>query len=195
MPVSTGSPRARMLVVLLGAVLLPVASSWAVPPQWGYLGLSPPRETGGNLDAFGKAGMSLSQAIVAADQGHGTVLEIGFVKGNGATGYEATVLVNGELRFRHVDPATGSVSDTSRRPVAKPSLNARARRDLATMAKSPLDLAHAVATAEQVGGGHAISAGIEQLQGRPQYLVRTVADGQVRSVIVDPLSGRAAPPA
>jgi uncharacterized membrane protein YkoI len=186
MPAPTRHACAATVLLLLSA-----GPGQAAPPEWGYIGLQPGQVRSGDVQAFKGASLPIGRAIAAAaGKAGGKVLEIGFGRANGASGYDATVLTGGQLRFLHVDAGNGNVSDGKRPPVSRAQLTAPAIRDLAAVETAPVDLSQAIADAEKATSGKAISAGIEQLQGRPQYLVRTVANGRLRNAIVDPVSGR-----
>jgi uncharacterized membrane protein YkoI len=183
------------------AAASPAAAQQAAPttspetaPLWGYIGLATPVETVADVTPFAGLHTPIDQALADAQRsGGGRVVEIGFARKGAAGWYAALVARADGLRYLRIDPANGAVSNGDHADVTRAQLNAQGQRDLDALGASPIDLATAVADVER-GGGHVISAGIEQLNGVPQYYVETVLNGKLQPYTVDPQSGRVAKP-
>ncbi len=180
---------------LLGLLLLGAAPAHAAAggsPLWGTIGLAAPAEMPGDVGPFAGVSLSIDQAMRAA-QRDGRVVEIGFAHKNGAGWYQALVLTDDGLRYLRIDPASGALGDGDHPPVARADLTAAGQRDLDGLRAAKVPLAQAVGSAEQASGGKAISAGVEQLGGVPQYYVQTVSHGKLGAWTVDPQTGRVSP--
>jgi uncharacterized membrane protein YkoI len=188
------SAAAAVLAVLAGPALSAPATA-AGRPFWGFLGLAAPAETSGAIQRFANAKLSVAQAIAAAQQhADGKVVEIGIATQHGADWYKALLATGDGLHYVRIDPATGAIGKSSRPDIPLADLDAAGRRDLAALCDAKIDLAQAAAMAAQQDGGKVVSAGIEQLDGIPQYFVHTAANGKLHALIVDPTSGRVSRP-
>jgi hypothetical protein len=122
------------------------------------------------------------------------VVEIGFTTKNGTGRYSALVADNHGLRYLRVDPASGRIGKGDRPGLTRAELDAAGRRDLDALGTARIDLRQAVAAVEQSGRGTAISAGVEQLAGIPQYYVQTWKKGHLTGLVVDPRTGQITAP-
>ncbi len=165
-------------------------------PLWGYLGLASPQETLADAHAFSGVSLSLVKAIDAVSSADrtGRVLEAGFVDLKNIRSYRVTVGTSEGLQFDSVDPATGAVTGHAKPDVTRAALDGQGERDLAAARAAPVTLQQAVIAAEHFAHGQAISGGVEQLVGVPQYYIEIVSGTSVRPVIVNPHTGRASAP-
>jgi uncharacterized membrane protein YkoI len=203
-PGAGSKPRPAWRVAAAGAAMLAIALLAGFPradaatqpaPLWGFIGLATPTETSSDAKSCADAKFSVLQAIDAIDRRHdGRVVEIGFATKNGTGWYTALVANRDGLRYLRVDPANGQIGKGDRPGVTRAELDAAGRRDLDALGTARIDLRQAVAAVEQSGRGTAISAGIEQLGGIPQYYVRTWAKGHLTGLVVDPGTGRITAP-
>ena len=88
-----------------------------------------------------------------------------------------------------VDAWTGQIiGDGTTTPVSK--LDEEDKLELAGLQKASIDLSTATALAEEKGSGKAISAGLEETNGRIVYEVTIVNKGATTKFVVDPMSGQ-----
>ncbi len=185
---------------ILGCLLLGVGPAPAAQPQpnlpIGYRGLAAPREPGSSVGPFGHVRISIGQALDAVQkQEQGSAIEVGFVRKSGSSWYRVGILDAGGLHYRRVSTVTGAVSLRKTRDIAPAAFDAEAKRVLAVARSAKFSLAQAVVATESMTGGKAISAGMEQIQGIPQYYVQAVAQGKLVAAVVNPNTGIAVDPA
>ena len=88
-----------------------------------------------------------------------------------------------------VDAWTGQIiGEGTATPVSK--LDEEDQLELAGLPKASIDLSAATALAEEKGSGKAISAGLEETNGRVVYKVIIVNKGATTKFVVDPKSGQ-----
>jgi uncharacterized membrane protein YkoI len=186
---------AALIVIGVAGAAAPAQSATTQPaPLWGYLGLASPQPAPDAISAFTHAGVTLRQAIDDAQRSNaGKAIEIGFMKQRPGWAYAVTLDTPAGLHHVLINPGTGAASSTGAPDVPRRDLDAAGLRDLDSM-QSAIPLAQAAAAAERLAGGRAIAAGLEQLGGIPQYYVQVVTGTKIRAVIVNPATGRAAPP-
>jgi uncharacterized membrane protein YkoI len=178
-----------VLGLVLGAAQVHAAGTSPVP-IWGYLGLAVPNETSSDISLFGDARLSIPQAIDAV-QKHvdGRVIEIGFAHRNGEGWYRVLVASSDALHSLRINPGTAAVSRGDQPDITRAELDTEGQRDLDALRSAKISLQQAVAAAEKTSGGKAMSAGVEQLEGIPQYYVQTLVKGRIAAFIVDPQTG------
>lgn len=178
-----------VLGLVLGAVQVHAAGTSPVP-IWGYLGLAVPNETSSDISSFGDAKLSIAQAIdVVQKQVDGRVIEIGFAHRNGAGWYRVLVTSSDGLHSLRINPGTDALSRGDQPDMTRAELDVQGQRDLDALGSAKISLQQAVAAAEKTSGGKAMSAGVEQLEGIPQYYVQTVVKGKIVALIIDPHTG------
>jgi len=186
--------------MILGCLLLGPGRAPAAEPHpnlpIGYRGLAAPMEPGSNVEPFRDVGISVGKVLdTIQKQGQGRVVEIGFVRKNGSSWYRVGLLSAAGLRYRRVSTATGMVSGRKTRNIAFAEFDTEARRVLEVAGSAPFTLAQAVVATESMTHEKVISAGMEQIQGIPQYYVQAVAQGKLVAAVVDPNTGIAVNPA
>ncbi len=122
------------------------------------------------------------------------MVEIGFTRKSGQSWYDVTLASGDGLTEEHIDPATGTLIDGSARHIPLANLDPQGQRDLHAVLSAATTLSQATVAAEHAAHGQAISAGVEQLGGVPQYYVQIVNAGKLVPMTVDLGSGRAAAP-
>ena len=186
--------------VILGCLWLAIGQAPAADPSAnlpiGYRGLAAPREPSSNIEPFRHVGISIGQALDAIQkQGQGRVVEIGFVRKSGSSWYRVGIVDAAGLHYQRVSAVTGAVSPRKTPKIAFAVFDTEARRVLAAAGSAKFTLAQAVVATESLKGGKVISAGMEQIQGIPQYYVQAVAQGKLVAAVVDPNTGIAVDPA
>ena len=95
--------------------------------------------------------------------------------------------------YRHDQIWEGTVDATTGKIVGEEivmpasTLSAKDRIELAGLRAARIDLSDVVPIAEEYGVGKAVSAGLEEANGRLVFLVVLVADGSLKQISVDPV--------
>ena len=95
--------------------------------------------------------------------------------------------------YRHDQIWEGTVDATTGKIVGEEivmpasTLSAKDRIELAGLRAARIDLSDVVPIAEEYGDGKAVSAGLEEANGRLVFLVVLVADGSLKQISVDPV--------
>jgi uncharacterized membrane protein YkoI len=114
------------------------------------------------------------------------VVDVSFDSHGDQLAYKVKTYQDNSVWEGAVDAWTGQIiGDGTTTPVSK--LDDEDKLDLAGLQKASIDLATAAARAEQNGSGKAISAGLEESNGRIVYEVTIVSRGA--TTVVDPKSG------
>jgi uncharacterized membrane protein YkoI len=185
--------------VMLGWLSLAIGQTQAAEPQpdrpIGYRGLAAPMEPGSNVEPFRHVRISIAKALDAIQkQGRGRVIEIGYVRKSGSSWYRVGILRAAGLRYQRASTVTGAVSRRKTQNIAFAAFDAEARQVLKAAGSAQFTLAQAIVATERTTGGKVISAGMEQIQGIPQYYVQAVAQGKFVAAVVDPNTGIAVDP-
>lgn len=170
-----------MRLPLLAALLAPLAlagHAWADQPP-----------DAAAIRAFEGSKISLADAIAAAQKSAGgQAMDVSFQTTDGTPSYDATVFAGGAAHDLTVNAATAAVTPGPEGATPEAKLDAEDKAELAALRGARLSLTQAVAAAER-DGGRALDAGLEQRNGRVEYQIRTVRNGTLETVIVDPVSG------
>jgi uncharacterized membrane protein YkoI len=143
------------------------------------------------IRSFEKAKISLAEAITLAAKKHkdAKVVDVSFDSQGGQLGYKVKTYQDNNVWEGTVDAWTGQViGEGTTTPVSK--LDEEDQLELAGLLKASIDLSTATALAEQKGAGKAISAGLEEANGRIIYEVMIVNNGATTKFVVDPKSGQ-----
>ena len=143
------------------------------------------------IKAFDAAKVSLSEAIKIAAKQHrdAKVVDVSFDSQAGQLAYKVKTYQDNSVWEGAVDAWTGQIiGDGTTTPVSK--LDEEDQLELAGLLKASIDLATATALAEEKGSGKAISAGLEETNGRIVYEVTIVNNGATTKFVVDPKSGQ-----
>jgi uncharacterized membrane protein YkoI len=143
------------------------------------------------IKAFEATKVSLAEAIKVAAKQHrdAKVVDVSFDSQAGQLAYKVKTYQDNKVWEGAVDAWTGQViGEGTTTPVA--GLDEEDQLELAGLQKATIDLSTATALAEQKGDGKAISAGLEEANGRIVYEVMIVNKGATTKFIVDPKSGQ-----
>jgi uncharacterized membrane protein YkoI len=149
-----------------------------------------PSSTDKEIKSFESAKVSLAEAITVAAKKHrdAKVVDVSFDSQAGQLGYKVKTYQDNNVWEGAVDAWTGQViGEGTTTPVSK--LDEEDQLELAGLLKASIDLSTATALAEERGSGKAISAGLEEINGRIVYEVTIVKSGATTKFVVNPKSG------
>ena len=135
--------------------------------------------------------ISLAEAIKIAANRHkdAKVVDVIFDSQSGQPAYKVETYQDNNVWEGAVDAWTGQIiDDGTTTPVSK--LDEEDQLELAGLQKASIDLSAATALAEERGSGKAISAGLEEANGRIVYEVTIVNQGAATKYFVDPKNGQ-----
>jgi uncharacterized membrane protein YkoI len=139
--------------------------------------------------AYGKRRISLIQAIAVAkrkNEGRAIHADFQMLKGKGI--FEIDILGNEGLRTVTVDANSDHIVDTSSvQTVAHMTDNQRDAISGTEGAK--VNLVNAAALGDEIGDW-SIDAGVDEVAGKQAFRVDVVKDGKIRTVMLDPASGK-----
>jgi uncharacterized membrane protein YkoI len=142
------------------------------------------------IKSFETARISLAEAIKIAAKKHrdAKVVDVSFDSQAGQLAYKVKTYQDNHVWEGAVDAWTGQIIGVgTTTPVSK--LDDEDRQELAGLQKAAIDLSAATALAEEKGSGKAISAGLEETNGRIAYEVTIVSRGATAKFVIDPISG------
>jgi uncharacterized membrane protein YkoI len=143
------------------------------------------------IKAFETVKVSLAEAIRVAANKHkdAKVVDVSFDSQAGQLAYKVKTYQDNNVWEGAVDAWTGQIiADGTTTPVSK--LDEEDQLELAGLQKATIDLSTATALAEEKGSGKAISAGLEETNGRIVYEVTIVNNRTTTKFVVDPKSGQ-----
>jgi uncharacterized membrane protein YkoI len=143
------------------------------------------------IKAFEAAKVSLAEAIGIAAKRYrdARVVEVSFNSEAGQLAYKVKTYQENNVWEGAIDAWTGQIiGEGTTTPVSK--LDEEDQLELAGLLKASLDLSAATALAEEKASGKAISAGLEETNGRIVYEVMIVKDGATTKIVVDPRNGQ-----
>ena len=143
------------------------------------------------IKAFETVKVSLAEAIRVAANKHkdAKVVDVSFDSQAGQLAYKVKTYQDNNVWEGAVDAWTGQIiADGTTTPVSK--LDEEDQLELAALQKATIDLSTATALAEEKGSGKAISAGLEETNGRIVYEVTIVNNRTTTKFVVDPKSGQ-----
>jgi uncharacterized membrane protein YkoI len=143
------------------------------------------------IKSFETAKVSLAEAIKIAANKHrdAKVVDVSFDGQAGQLAYKVKTYQDNNVWEGAVDAWTGQIiGEGVTTPVSK--LDEEDQLELAGLQKASIDLSKATALAEEIGSGKAISAGLEETNGRIVYEVTIVSKGATTKFVVDPRSGK-----
>jgi uncharacterized membrane protein YkoI len=144
-----------------------------------------------DLKTFGQAKISLGGAIAAADKQsrNGKVIDVSFDRGNGKPVYKVKTYQNNTVWEGVVDAQSGQVIGAGK-TTQESLLDQEDKAELAGLQQATTTLAQAVNTAEKRVAGKAISAGLEETNGKIVFEVMIVKNGSVQKIVIDPKTGQ-----
>jgi uncharacterized membrane protein YkoI len=143
------------------------------------------------IKSFAAVKVSLAEAIKLAATKHGDakVVEVSFDSQAGQLAYKVKTYQDNNVWEGAVDAWTGQIiGEGTTTPVSK--LDEEDQLELAGLLKATIDLSTATALAEERGSGKAISAGLEETNGRVVYEVTIVSEGATTRFVIDPRTGQ-----
>ena len=144
-----------------------------------------------DISAFQNAKIGVAQAINSAEQkaGGGKAIDAAFQANGGTPGYQVKVFNNDQMWEGTVDANTGKVVGQAK-TTPKSQLDQEDQAEVSALGNAQTTLKDAVMKAEQQSGGKAISAGLEQRNGKTAYEIQIVKNGAVQAMNVDPQTGQ-----
>jgi uncharacterized membrane protein YkoI len=143
------------------------------------------------IKSFEAAKVSLAEAIKLAAKKHrdAKVVDVSFDSQAGQLAYKVKTYQDNNVWEGAVDAWTGQIiGEGTTTPVSK--LDEEDQLELAGLLKATIDLSTATALAEEKGSGNAISAGLEETNGRVVYEVTIVNKGATTRFVIDPRTGQ-----
>jgi uncharacterized membrane protein YkoI len=143
------------------------------------------------VKSFETVKVSLAEAIKVAAKKHkdAKVVDVSFDSQAGQLAYKVKTYQDNNVWEGAVDAWTGQIiGEGTTTPVSK--LDEEDQLELAGLQKATIDLSAATALAEEKGLGKALSAGLEETNGRIVYEVTIVSKGATMKFVVDPKSGK-----
>jgi uncharacterized membrane protein YkoI len=122
-------------------------------------------------------------AIAESRAAGAKIVDIGFDEESDQIAYKVKTYQNDEIWTGTIDASTGEIiGEGVVTPVS--SLEGKEKAELANFKMSGMDLSEAIAIAEEYGVGSVVSAGLEEQNGKPIFVVVVVADGTLKEVSV-----------
>ena len=143
------------------------------------------------IKSFEAAKVSLAEAINIAAKRHkdAKVVDVSFDSQAGQLAYKVKTYQDNNVWEGAVDAWTGQIiAEGTTTPVSK--LDEEDQLELVGLQKASIDLSTATALAEEKASGKAISAGLEEVNGRVVYEITIVKNGATTKFVVDPGSGQ-----
>jgi uncharacterized membrane protein YkoI len=143
------------------------------------------------IKSFEAVKVSLAEAIKIAAKKHrdAKVVDVSFDSQAGQLAYKVKTYQDNSVWEGAVDAWTGQIiGEGTTTPVSK--LDEEDQLELAGLLKATIDLSTATALAEEKGSGKAISAGLEETNGRVVYEVSIVNKGATTKFVIDPRTGQ-----
>ena len=143
------------------------------------------------IKSFETVKVGLAEAIKIAAKKHkdAKVVDVSFDSQAGQLAYKVKTYQDNNVWEGAVDAWTGQIiGEGTTTPVSK--LDEEDQLELAGLLKASIDLSTATALAEEKCSGKAISAGLEETNGRIVYEVTIVNKGATTKFVVDPKSGK-----
>ena len=180
-----------VLSVLLLSATPALASPQSKPAPIAQQEAAPQLPNRDQIELFRQAQISLPQVIAAAkNRGAGKLLDVSFDVSNGKPVYQVKTYQNNEVWEVAVDAQSGHFVDYGT-TTPESQLDDEDRAELAGLQQATVTLAQAVDTAEKSIGGKAMSAGLEETNGKIAYEITVVLKtGAAKQVIVDPTTGQ-----
>jgi uncharacterized membrane protein YkoI len=139
------------------------------------------------IKVFANAKISVRDAIkIAEKRAAGTkAVDVSFDARADRMAYRVKTYRYGQVWQGTIDASTGEiVGEEIETPVS--ALDPKDKVELADFKMAGVDLSDVVPIAEKYGVGKAVSAGLEEENGRLIFLVVVVADGALRQISIDP---------
>ena len=137
------------------------------------------------------ARLSVADIIAAAEKMHAgaSVLDVSFEPKDGQPVYAVRTYANGKVWDGLLDGTSGAAIDQGT-VMDESALDAEDTAELAALKGVKITLRQAIASAEKLNGGRALSAGLEQVQGRAVWEILIQNTTQPQQIHIDPISGK-----
>jgi uncharacterized membrane protein YkoI len=191
-----GYPRmivvAKIFLVLLVSLILAVVPISVFARQFGDTSVPESAQEFNHSDSsvtnkvVANVRVPIRRAIAIAEtRGSGAkIVDIDFDEESDQLAYKVKTYQHNEIWTGTIDASTGEIiGEGVVTPVA--SLEGKEKAELASLRASGMDLSEAIAVAEEYGVGSAISAGLEERNGKTIFVVVVVADGKLKEVAVE----------
>lgn len=139
------------------------------------------------IKVFANARISICDAITIAEgrTSGAKVVDVSFDGGGGSIAYNVKTYLKDEISTVTIDATTGkTIGDAVVTPVS--ALDAKDRIKLAGFGAAVINLSDVVPIAEAHGSGKAVSAGLDEEDGKLIFLVVVVTDGALKQISMDP---------
>jgi uncharacterized membrane protein YkoI len=186
---------AKILIELLLSLVLGVVPTSVFARQFGDTSVaesaqgfsqSDNADTIKGTSAFANVRVPIRRAIAIAESRAvgAKIVDIGFDEESDQIAYKVKTYQNNEIWTGTIDASTGEmIGEGVVTPVG--GLEGKEKAELANFRMSGMALSEAIAIAEEYGVGSAVSAGLEQKNGKPIFVVVVVADGTLKEVSVE----------
>jgi uncharacterized membrane protein YkoI len=136
--------------------------------------------------AFVNVRVTIQRAIAIAEtrSAGAKIVDIGFDDESDQVAYKVKTYQHNEIWTGTIDASTGEIIGEGV-VTAIASLEGKEKAELVSFRASRMDLSEAIAIAEEFGIGSAVSAGLEERNGKPIFVVVVVADGTLKEVSVE----------
>jgi uncharacterized membrane protein YkoI len=186
---------AKIIIGLFVSSALPVVPISALARQLGDASVpepaqefSHPENEGvfeGN-EAFANVHISIRRAIAIAERRveGARIFDIGFDEDSDRLAYAVKTYQHNEIWTGTIDASTGEIIGEG--VVTRiASLEGKEKAVLTGFRASGMGLSEAIAIAEEYGGGSAVSAGLEERNGKQIFVVVVIVDGKLKEVAVE----------
>jgi uncharacterized membrane protein YkoI len=146
-----------------------------------------------DLQALDHVKVPITGAIsAAAKHANGSkVIDASFDTGNGKPIYKVKTYQSNAVWEGIVDAQSGQIIGVGT-ITQESQLDQEDKAELAGLQQATTTLAQAVDIAERRGAGKAISAGLEETNGKIVYEVHVMKNGSIQKVVIDPKTGQIA---
>jgi uncharacterized membrane protein YkoI len=186
---------AKIFIELLVSLVLAVVPISAFARQFGDTSTPESAQEFGHSESagifkgtkvFANVRVSLRRAMAIAETraAGAKIVDISFDEESDQVAYKVETYQHNELWTGTIDASTGEIiGEGVVTPVA--SLEVKEKAKLTNFRASGMDLSEAMAIAEEYGVGSAVSAGLEEQNGKPIFVVVVVAEGARKEVSVE----------
>jgi uncharacterized membrane protein YkoI len=145
------------------------------------------------LKAFGQVKTPIAIAIAAAEKlvPGSKAIDVSFEAGKGKPVYKVKTYQNNSVWEGVVDARSGRVIGSGS-TTPESQLDQEDQAELAGLQQAGVTLSQAIEAAEKFGAGKAISAGLEETNGKIVYEIMIVKNGSTQKIVIDPKTGRIA---
>jgi uncharacterized membrane protein YkoI len=184
---------AKIIIGLIVSSALAVVPISAFARQFGDTSVSEPAQEFSHPEdevegakAFANVHVSIRHAIAIAETrvAGARVFDIGFDEESDRLAYIVKAHQHNEIWTGTIAASTGEIIGEG---VVTPvfELEGKEKAELTGFGPAGMDLSEAIAIAEAYGVGSAVSAGLEERNGKPIFVVVVVADGKLKEVAVE----------